>query len=292
MNVNGEHIGAIIGFLTTLRQVSDRMKPGEIVIAWEGGGSTRRRHLYPDYKANRRPIRLNRFYDDEIPDTPENQEWQLRTLIGLLRHVHVYQVYAEGCEGDDVIAYLCGGRYRDRRKVIISSDRDLYQLLDSKTIVYAPTRKIYVTCNDIPEIFGVTVQNFALAKAIVGDAGDNIPGVPRVGFKTLAKRVPILSETKPHTIDEVMEHCRSTTSKAKVYNSILESRDLVERNLKLVDLVDNPMLSGHQATVIDGVVDTSTPTFNKIEFMRALQNAGIPDFDTERLWLAIRHMAF
>ena len=67
---------------------------------------------------------------------------------------------------------------------------------------------------------GVHPTNMALARAMDGDASDNLPGVPRVGMKTIATKLPFMKEEKAVTIDELLEYCENTESKLKVYKNI------------------------------------------------------------------------
>ena len=202
MNNNGESIGGIVGFLYAIVNFTEMYKPEEIIIVWEGGGSSRRRSIYPDYKSKRRPEKLNRQYE-EIPDTVQNRNYQIMTLVEIFKNTPVCQIYVPDCEADDVIGYISRYTYRDRRKVIISSDKDFYQLLDGNTIIYSPTWKKFVTEKEVIEKFNVSPQNFCLAKSICGDASDNIGGVPRAGFKSIASKFPQLREKECVTIGEI-----------------------------------------------------------------------------------------
>ena len=186
MSKNGEQVGGIVGFYNNLTKLIDKTNAKDVYIIWEGGGSVRKKAVYSDYKRQSRPVKLNRYYDD-IPDTMENRNYQIKTLIKLLDNFPVTQLYVEGSEADDVIGYLCKYRFKSRPKVILSSDHDYYQLLDKLTIIYSPTLKSFVNEKFVIDKFGIHPQNFALAKAIVGDNSDNIPGVPGAGFKTLVK---------------------------------------------------------------------------------------------------------
>ena len=294
MGVNGDHTGGVVGFINILRGIVDRTRPSKVVIAWEGGGSSRRRALFKDYKANRRPAKLNRFYEDDIPDSDENKTQQVIELTKLLRNLPVTQVYVADVEGDDVIAWLCTSRYREDRKLIISSDKDLYQLLDHRTVVYSLGRKIFITAPDVLRLHHVSVANFALAKALSGDPGDNIPGVPGVGFKTIAKRFPSMVDDEELSVADILDECRVNAEKKhhpKAYDDVLASADLVVRNLKLVDLRNNQMISHHHATKIDGTIDTCQASFNKMGMVRGLISLGITNVDVDGLWGAFRHLA-
>ena len=86
-------------------------------------------------------------------------------------------------EADDVIAYTCGlERYKGWQKVIISNDKDFYQLCDDETVVYRPTGDQLMNKKRIIEEFGVHPTGMALARAIVGDASDNLQGIKGAGW--------------------------------------------------------------------------------------------------------------
>ena len=82
---NGHHIGGTVGFLKGIQLLIDNLKPKDIYVIWEGGGSIRRRAIYPDYKHKKRPIKLNRFYGDDIPDTVENRNYQVNLIVNMLK---------------------------------------------------------------------------------------------------------------------------------------------------------------------------------------------------------------
>lgn len=124
MSSHGYQMGGCVGFLKVLKRIVSEIQPSKVILAWEGGGSSRRRKLLPEYKEKRRPEKLNRFYGDDIPDTSDNKNHQMVTLINILKNVPVCQVYVSDCEGDDIIAYLCRGPFRKDLKVIASSDKD------------------------------------------------------------------------------------------------------------------------------------------------------------------------
>ena len=193
--VNGEHVGGIVGFLYAIADHVERFKPSQVAIIWEGGGSIKKRSIFSEYKQKRRPEKLNRFYDEgELPDSIENRNHQISTLVEIIKNLPIIQVYVPDCEADDIIGYLCKYKFRNNKKLVVSSDKDFYQLLDSSTIIYSPTWKKLITKNEVIEKFKISPENFCLAKSICGDPSDNINGVKRVGFKTLAKRFPEFSD--------------------------------------------------------------------------------------------------
>lgn len=280
MSSYGYQMGGCIGFLKTLKRITTEIQPSMIYVAWEGGGSQRRRAIYSDYKLGRRPEKLNRFYGDDIPDSEENRKHQMICLLEMLKNTPVCQVYASDCEGDDIISFLCSGPFRDKEKIIVSSDKDMYQLLGTSTRIYSLHKKIVLTADDVFEEFRVKPHNFAMAKALCGDPSDNIPGIKGLGFKTLAKKLPVLGTDADLLIDDVMSFCQSRVAESSVYRKILDNKDLIERNWRLVYL-DGSMLSSTQISKVQHVLDTFDPRINKIGLIKSLLKEGINDFDVE-----------
>jgi 5'-3' exonuclease len=278
MSSHGYQMGGCIGFLKTLQRLCREFRPISVCVTWEGGGSRRRRKLFPEYKMNRKPEKLNRFYDDDIPDTDENRRHQLLTLIGILKFVPVCQIYVSDCEGDDVVSYLCRGPFRSKDKVIVSSDKDMYQLLDDKTDIYSLYKKRFVTQTDLFEEFRIKSQNFAIAKCLCGDPSDNIPGVKGVGFKTVAKKFPMLGGDDTVILQDILDYAASHRHENTVYKRISESHDDIRRNWQLVHL-DGSMLSHEQTKRVDNTLNTFRPVVDKMSFVKTLIKEGIVDFD-------------
>jgi DNA polymerase-1 len=279
MSSHGHQMGGCIGFLKTLQRLCREYQPACVYIAWEGGGSKRRRKIYPEYKMGRKPAKLNRFYGDDIPDSDENKKHQLVTLLNMLKLVPVCQVYVSDCEGDDIIAYLARGPLRSKEKVVVSSDKDLYQLLGENTRIYSLYKKNFVTEAHLYEEFRVSSANFGIAKCLCGDVSDNIPGVKGLGFKSVATKFPILGG--PGIIlQDVLDYAASHASSGVIYRRVFESSDLVKRNWQLVHL-DGSMLSHDQTVKVDHAVNTFRPTVDRMGLVRSLVKEGINDFDVE-----------
>lgn len=283
MSSHGYQMGGTIGFLKTLQRLVRDQRPKTVYIAWESGGSTRRRSLFSEYKLNRRPEPLNRFYEDDIPETAENKKHQMMVLVNLLKNVPVCQIYVSDCEGDDVIAHLCRNTFRDQRKTVGSSDKDMYQLLDDSTMIYSFHKKTFVTSQTVFEEFRVKPHNFAIAKSLCGDSGDNVPGIKGLGFKKVAKLFPQLGSDERVLLQHVFDYSHTHEKDSKLYARVLEHQADVERNWKLVSL-EGAMLSASQVQRIEHFVDTYVPSTNKIQFMKHLINEGINNFDIEEFF--------
>ena len=288
MSSHGHHIGGTAGFLKSLQFLTDNFLPSEIVVVWEGGGSSRRRTIFKDYKKGSKPQKLNRFYGDDIPNTLENRNYQISLIIEAIRHVPVNQVYVSDCEADDVIAYLAKYRFSKNRCVIISSDKDYYQLLSKRVIQWSPGQKDFVTSRDVVEKFGMIPENFCVARCFCGDGSDAIPGIKGAGFKTLLKRFPELAGPDFISVDEILRLSqeRAPSSKIKLYNNINENPDVARRNWKLMYLGTNGM-SGSQVQKIEGIIDTFQPVRDKIGLMRIFVREGFLLFDANSFYMTV-----
>lgn len=291
MSSHGYQMGGCAGFLKSLSRIVYETQPSAVYICWEGGGSARRRSLLPGYKLNRAPGKLNRFYGDDIPDSEENRKHQLIALLDLLKSAPVCQLYASDCEGDDLIAYLACGPLRNQHKIIVSSDKDLYQLLDDKTKIYSLHKKTFVTCQNVFEDFRVQSKHFAIAKALCGDPGDNVPGVKGVGFKTVSKLFPFLGLEEDVILQDVLDYANSHLDESRYYKKIVDSTPDIRRNWRLVYL-DGSMVPANQQMQTNERIQNYVPHINKINFVKSLVKEGITNgFDVEGFFYAFNSIA-
>lgn len=285
MGINGQQMGGVVGTLKTIARLAQEINPSAIVMSWEGGGSTKRRTIFKEYKLGRAPEKRNRFYEDDIPDSDENRKHQMLVLLQALKYAPVMQLYASDCEGDDIVAYLCRGRYKNVNKVIASSDKDMYQLLDDKTTIYNLHRKTFVTADDVLKEYRITAKNFALAKSLCGDPSDNIPGVKGLGFKTLVKHLPFIGLEKDIILQDVFDYCAANERDSKFFTRILQMKEDIKRNWRLIYL-DDHTLSTEQAQKIDYVVDNYKPRNERISLMKLMAKEGV-DFDASSFYYAL-----
>lgn len=283
MSSHGYQVGGCIGFLKTLQKLTRELSPSAVCVIWEGGGSQRRRKLFPEYKLNKRPEKLNRFYGDDIPDTEKNKKNQLLSLLGMLKQTPICQVYVDNCEGDDIIAFLCKGPFRDDDKIIVSSDKDMLQLLDEKTRVYSTHKKKIITSEDVLKEYKIHVNNFAIAKALCGDASDNIPGVKGLGYKTVSSKFPFLAKEESIILQDLLNYAASHASESGIYKRVYAEANTVHRNWDLVHL-DGSMLSANQTSKLQNAIDTFEPQANRIKLIKALVKEGINYFDVDKFF--------
>jgi DNA polymerase-1 len=272
LNKKGYPVGGTIGFLKSLQKVSRDFNADEIIIAWDGHeGSQRKRSMNKDYKGGRKPVRFNR----RMIDLPEDQEaankgYQQVRLMEYLNEMPVIQLIADYTEADDIIAHVVqSDYYSDWNKVIVSSDKDFFQLCDNDVSVYRPIQKKTLNKQSILEEFKIHPKNFALARAIVGDTSDNLPGVKGAGLKTVAKRFPYLIREDVYEVNDIMRDCAMQGKKMKIHENIERSEQLVKDNYKIMQLY-YPNIRPINRAMIDKSIKDFEPFFNKIKVTQML----------------------
>ncbi len=277
---DGNAIGGVTGFLRSVKALVKEWEPTRVIVAWDGeGGSRMRRGIFADYKSGRK-VRLNRPLELETQDESfANMNEQLTRLRKLIDHLGMIQVVTPGVEADDVIALLCKYVYIDEEKLVVTSDKDMLQLIDAKTVVFSPTKKTYITRVGMVEDMKVLPENYVYVKAMMGDGSDSIPGVGGVGIKTALKLFPFMGERET-TAEEILRHAEANVAGSPKYKSLLESRDRFLENIKLMQL-SNPIINAASARTIRISALDQKPNFNLTAFKMALALQGIQQLDVD-----------
>ena len=276
LSTNGQPIGGLKGFLKILQKLVRETTPDGLVICWDGaGGSQRRKSMVKTYKEGRKPIRLNRDVRNmSEAEEIENKVWQQTRLIEYINNMPIIQLMLPAVEADDIISHVVQmPAYSGWQKVIVSSDKDFFQLCDDETVVFRPIQKEVLNKHTITERHGVHPTNFALARAIAGDKSDNLAGVDGVGLPTVAKRFPFLAEEKTYTLEEVKTYCSDVDSKVKAYSKIVEQWDRVELNYKMMQLY-RPAISPQGKIKINSSIIDFSNEFNKTEVRKMMIQDG------------------
>ncbi|MBC7847425.1 MAG: DNA polymerase I [Flavobacterium sp.] len=180
INSKGMDTSAIMGFMNALMDVIKREKPDHLAVAFDKGGSTYRYEMYQEYKAHR-------------DETPEAIKIAVPYIQELLKAMHIPIIEVAGFEADDLIGTLAKQAEKEDFKVyMVTPDKDFAQLVSENIFMYKPARM----GNDI-EIWGIpeVLARFEIDRpeqvidflGMMGDAADNIPGLPGVGEKTAKK---------------------------------------------------------------------------------------------------------
>ncbi|MGL9758377.1 MAG: DNA polymerase I [Wolbachia sp.] len=218
----GIPIGAVYGFLNMVLKYITHSD--YLTIALDAGKKNFRHNLYPKYKANRVTPP-----DDLIP--------QFTILREAIEAFNLSYEEIEGYEADDIIATLAAkyANHEDFKVVVISSDKDLFQLLNYNILIFDPIKNIYIDEKQVIEKFGVNSNKLLDLFSLTGDASDNIPGVPGIGPKTAAK---LLDEFD--SLNNIIENI-DNIEQTRIRNILAEHKEkaLISRELlSLCEKVD------------------------------------------------------
>ena len=230
---------AVFGFANQVFQLLEEENPDYIVAAFDSKGKNFRHELYTDYKANRSAM-------------PDEIQTQLPYLWELLDGMNIPVLRIEGVEADDIIGTVAKMCEKDDLQCnIVSGDKDFMQLINDKTLLYAPQarrrEKEIFNAQKVSEKWGVGPEHIIDLLGLMGDSSDNVPGVEGVGPVTAKKLI------------------QKFGSMEKIYENIdqIENEKMRER---LLNNKDNAFLSKQLVTILtDVTVDASLSDFEKKE---------------------------
>jgi DNA polymerase-1 len=243
LNDDGIHVGGIVGFLKSVGYAIKTFRPTRTIIVFDGkGGSTRRRKVYPEYKNRKRTkYRLNRSNDfASVEDERQNMIMQLQRCVEYLNALPVTVLTFDNIEADDTIGYICRQVLTDSEITVMSTDKDFLQLANSRIKVWSPTKKKMYDEKAVLDEYGISSHNLIWYRVLDGDKSDNIPGVRGLGLKTIQKKLPFLSENRIVNIDEVI-------------TELPESKSIIERNFKLMQLSDVDISASTKMKILNNV---------------------------------------
>ena len=285
LSTNGQPIGGIKGFIKILQKLVRETKPDQIAIIWDGpNGSAKRKKMDKNYKDGRKPLKLNRaFHNLSDQEVGENKMWQQARIMEYLNQMPIIQTIIPEIEADDVISYLTTmPYYKGWHKIIVSNDKDFMQLCDEETVLLRPVKNEILNKQRIVEQTGIHPTNMALARAIIGDSSDNLPGIRGAGFATVAKRLNFLSTDKTYSIDEVVDFCENVGNKVKFYKNVSESKHIVEHNYKMMQLYA-PQMSVQSKIFVQDAVENFDFSYNKTEIISLMREDGFGELNWEDL---------
>jgi DNA polymerase-1 len=217
---DGVNVGGVFGFTSMLIKVILEFSCSHLAVAFDPGGKNFRHTMYPEYKAHRPPVP-----EDLIPQFPLIREAVASLNIDILEKV--------GFEADDVIATLAKMASNQGIKVtIISSDKDLMQLIDDNISMYDPLKSKTIKSEQVLEKFGVRPDQVTDVLALIGDASDNVPGVPGIGPKGAAELI-----SQFHDLANLYQNIPSL-KESKRKQSLIDNKEIAFLSQKLVILDD------------------------------------------------------
>lgn len=169
---DGTPVNAVFGYTKMLMKLLDDTDAGHVLVVFDRARKTFRSDIYAEYKANR-----------DAP--PEDLIPQFALVREATKALNVAMIDMEGFEADDLIAtYARIGEERGAIVTIVSSDKDLMQLVNDRVTMYDPMKNRVIGPDQVFEKFGVGPDRVVDVQALAGDSSDNVPGVAGIGIKT------------------------------------------------------------------------------------------------------------
>jgi 5'-3' exonuclease len=189
----GEPVGGLIAILESISRVSQKIKPVSIDVIWKKNILKKYKNengttifVHPSKKANRP-------YGEEESDACENLKWQIKQSVNLLSFMGCGNAYHPELDSFDLISFLIKEVYK-KDVVILSNNKNFYNLLNKeKRICIFNTKGKEMNSDYVVEKYGVPLDNFLIAKSIVGDPSDGTEGVRGVGWKKIPLIEPLMS---------------------------------------------------------------------------------------------------
>lgn len=256
INSKGLDTSAIMGFMNSLMDVIKREKPDHLAVAFDKGGSDLRNDIFPEYKANR-------------DATPDAIKIAVPYIQELLKAMHIPIIEVKGYEADDLIGTIAKQAEKQNYKVfMVTPDKDFAQLVSENIFMYKPARM----GNGI-EIWGIpeVLEKFEIERpeqvidflGMMGDAADNIPGLPGVGEVTAKK---FLKEFG--TMENLLANTDKLSGKMKDNIEANKEKGLLSKKLATI-LLDCPVVfdeNDYELSTPD--VEKTDALFNELEFRR------------------------
>ena len=250
---DGLQLNAVFGFCNMLwkllRDMKPEDKPTHLAVVFDLSEHTFRTEMYPDYKAHR-------------PDPPDDLRPQFPLIRQAVQAFDLPCLEQAGYEADDLIAtYVRQAREAGATATIVSSDKDLMQLVSDGVIMFDTMKDRKIARAEVIEKFGVPPEKVIEVQALIGDSTDNVPGVPGIGVKTAAQLIGEYGdlETLLKRAPEIKQDKRR--------QALIENADAARLSKKLVTLDDRVKLD-----VPIGDLAVHEPDYKRlIAFLKAME---------------------
>ena len=247
-NPEGIPVNAVFGFTKMLLKLIDDLKPMYAAVIFDVARKTFRNEIYEDYKGNR-------------SEPPEDLIPQFSIIRDATKAIGLPVVEMEGFEADDLIAtYSTIAKNIKKKVIIISSDKDLMQLVDNDIILFDPMKQFWINQEQVFQKFGVYPDRVIDVQSLAGDSSDNIPGVPGIGIKTAAELI-----NQFDNLDQLLARA-SEIKQNKKRENLIEFADQARLSRSLVTLKKDVSVI---STIDDFKINSSLDTKKLIPFLKS-----------------------
>lgn len=220
-NSKGKDIRGLVGFIGSLKKLVDEFHPYSLYVVFDSETSKNSNFtIDKDYKINR--IDYNNISKEDNPFS------QLPLIKKALQYLNIAYLEVENNETDDFIASIVSKNTKEYQYIIVSTDSDFIQLVDSNVFLYVPRGKKSILYNreEVIKKYNILPEKYVIFKSLTGDKSDNIRGVKGIGKVTAAKIL------KYNSIQEFIEN----NPNSKFSNILILHKELIIKNQKLIEL--------------------------------------------------------
>ena len=260
-NTDGEHTGAIVGFLNIMNKILEEENPNYLVVAFDVKAPTFRHKIYEAYKGTRKSM-------------PDELREQVPKLKELLTAMGITLVEKAGLEADDILGTLAKRAEKTGMQVsLVSGDRDLLQIATDVIKIRIPKTKFGKTeihdyyTQDVIDEYKVPPLGIIELKALMGDSSDNIPGVPKIGEKTATDLL-----VQYGNIDNLKEHIQEITKKS-VRETLEQHFDMavLSKTLATIEINADIEVDFGDCEFKNIYTKEAYPIFKRLEIKKALE---------------------
>lgn len=260
-NTDGEHTGAIVGFLNIMNKILDEEKPDYLTVAFDVKAPTFRHKIYEAYKGTRKSM-------------PDELREQVPKLKELLLAMGITLVEKAGLEADDILGTLAKRAEKAGMEVsLVSGDRDLLQIATDVIKIRIPKTKFGKTeihdyyTQDVINEYQVPPLGIIELKALMGDSSDNIPGVPKIGEKTATDLL-----IQYGNIENLKEHIPEITKKS-VRETLEQNFDMavLSKTLATIEINADIEVDFEECRLNDIYTLEAYPILKHLEIKKALE---------------------
>lgn len=253
MTRQGLHTGAVYGLCNMLLRLLEDVQPKYMAVAFDKSRKTFRTEMYADYKGQRKP-------------TPSELSEQFPLAAKVLESMNIKVLELDNYEADDIIGTFAVHAPQDVEVIIVTGDRDELQLLDKRTKVFYTRRgisdiQIFDEAEFAANYEGLAPKQLIDLKGLMGDASDNIPGVPGVGPKTALKLIKEYG-----SVENVLENTANVSGKS-LQNKLNDNKESALLSKKLATIyTDVPVELGIEHYALQGMKEEARVLMQDLEF--------------------------
>lgn len=304
LSSSGTPIGGIFQFFLQLKLILRQGEFRYVYVFWDGVNSGNLRYaLNPEYKANRdkeyegselsdymkafnaKIDSMKTYFAKKKGSDPEKlvekekqkdiYYWQRGIIIDCLEELFIRQCESNYVEADDFISYYVRHKKANEKIVIVSTDKDLTQLISNEVIIYMPKTKSFINTKNHTELTGINYQNVVLKKMICGDMSDNIKGIKGVGEKTLLENFPELA-TRKVELEEIIEKSKQINE-----DRVKEKKKPLKWAENIVNAVTDGIVGDKIYEINRAIIDLSNEDMMTMEGIETIQSISYNPMDPE-----------